>query len=298
MVTTGKYWGRKFENFLSNEIFNYSVVDRYISSLSTQNPLSPPEILIELFAVDEDDCATMKGKNNSLMEDAPGLFYKIYFNSELAESYKEAVKQKSIKDVPLEFYRFDWKNFAGEIITSFNNPVTASIIDTAQVNNNIIGTYIGQEIKEILSDEDVRSLATAYRSMRNDFTVQEPIKKLNSRLKERAKFPSKIEVSLNSVNSLEWQKELSLKIDSIPFQYSGRGTQNILKTNLALEKRHQRKTSILLIEEPENNLSYTNMSKLVSEIIEKNKDRQIFIATHSSFIVNKLGLDKLILLYN
>ena len=60
-----------------------------------------------------------------------------------------------------------------------------------------------------------------------------------------------MEVSLNSINTLEWQKDLSLKIDSISFQYSGRGAQNILKTSLALANRPQRKTSILLIEEPE-----------------------------------------------
>lgn len=299
LVTTGKFWGRKFEAFLSNELFNYNAANRYLSSLSSEKPISPPEILIEVYAEDEDSCADMKGMNNSLMENSPGIAYKIYFNPELTESYQEALKQSNIKDMPLEFYRYEWKSFAGEVITSYNNPITASIIDTSQVNNNIIGTYISQEIKENLSDSDIRSLATTYRSLRNDFSSLEPIQKLNSQLADRTTFTSRlVEVSLNSINTLEWQKDLSLKIDSISFQYSGRGAQNILKTSLALAKRPQRKTSILLIEEPENNLSYTNMAKLVSEIIDKNKDRQIFIATHSSFIVNKLGLDKIILLYN
>lgn len=299
LVITGKFWGRKFDSFLSNEIFNYTVVNRYLSSLTEEKPISPPEILIEVYAEDEDSCADMKGMNNSLMENAPGIGYKIYFNPELMESYQEALEQNNIKDMPLEFYRYEWKSFAGEVITTYNNPITASIIDTSQVNDNIIGAYISQEIKENLSDSDIRSLATTYRSLRNDFSSLDPIQKLNSQLADRTTFTSRlVEVSLNSINTLEWQKDLSLKIDSISFQYSGRGAQNILKTGLALAKRPQRKTSILLIEEPENNLSYTNMAKLVSEIIDKNKDRQIFIATHSSFIVNKLGLDKIILLYN
>ena len=99
LVTTGKFWGRKFEAFLSNELFNYKAANSYLVSLSSEKPISPPEILIEVYAEDEDSCANMKGMNNSLMENSPGIVYKIYFNPELAESYKEALAQNNIKDI-------------------------------------------------------------------------------------------------------------------------------------------------------------------------------------------------------
>lgn len=52
-----------------------------------------------------------------------------------------------------------------------------------------------------------------------------------------------------------------------------------MKIELALQNNKDT-VSTLIIEEPENNLSYTNMAKLIFKI-EENKDKQIFIATHS-----------------
>jgi putative ATP-dependent endonuclease of OLD family len=49
LVTTGRFCGRKFESFLSNDIFNCKAVAKYIASLSTAKPLPPPTILIELY---------------------------------------------------------------------------------------------------------------------------------------------------------------------------------------------------------------------------------------------------------
>ena len=54
---------------------------------------------------------------------------------------------------------------------------------------------------------------------------------------------------------------------------------------------------IIIIEEPENNLSFTNMSILISNL-SKNKHKQLFISTHSSFVANKLGLNHLHLVAN
>ncbi|WP_414739043.1 AAA family ATPase [Macrococcoides canis] len=57
---------------------------------------------------------------------------------------------------------------------------------------------------------------------------------------------------------------------------------------------------IILIEELENHLSYSNMNNLI-DILQENsnkKSSQIIISTHSSFVLNKLGLENLILLSN
>jgi putative ATP-dependent endonuclease of OLD family len=51
------------------------------------------------------------------------------------------------------------------------------------------------------------------------------------------------------------------------------------------------------MEEPENNLSHTNMAKLIGSIL-KSRGKQIFIATHSSYVANKLSLEKLFLIRN
>jgi len=64
---------------------------------------------------------------------------------------------------------------------------------------------------------------------------------------------------------------------------------------LALERKAGT-SNLILIEEPENHLSFSSMSKLISKIQEKCIGKQIIITTHSSFVLNKLGLDSLILL--
>jgi putative ATP-dependent endonuclease of the OLD family len=65
---------------------------------------------------------------------------------------------------------------------------------------------------------------------------------------------------------------------------------------LALEHDANRKCNVILVEEPENHLSYTNMNKLINKITEKCSGRQLIIATHSSYVLNKLGLENLMLL--
>lgn len=90
------------------------------------------------------------------------------------------------------------------------------------------------------------------------------------------------------------------EFDSIPYSNAGRGLQCLLKTELALNNINTNKDKIILIEEPENHLSYSNMNNL-SDIIQVNsnkKSSQIIISTHSSFVLNKWGRENLILLSN
>lgn len=90
------------------------------------------------------------------------------------------------------------------------------------------------------------------------------------------------------------------EFDSIPYSNAGRGLQCLLKTELALNNINTNKDKIILIEEPENHLSYSNMNNL-SDIIQVNsnkKSSQIIISTHSSFVLNKWSIENLILLSN
>ena len=90
------------------------------------------------------------------------------------------------------------------------------------------------------------------------------------------------------------------EFDSIPYSNAGRGLQCLLKTEFALNNINTNKDKIILIEEPENHLSYSNMNNLI-DILQENNNKessQIIISTHISFVLNKLGLENLILLSN
>ena len=52
------------------------------------------------------------------------------------------------------------------------------------------------------------------------------------------------------------------------------------------------------MEEPENHLTYSKLNRLLNDVEKVSGNKQIFITTHSSFVANKLGLKKLILLEN
>jgi predicted ATP-dependent endonuclease of OLD family len=46
----------------------------------------------------------------------------------------------------------------------------------------------------------------------------------------------------------------------------------------------------VLIEEAENHLSHSNLNALIEHISKNRGDRQLLITTHSSFVLNKLGI--------
>jgi putative ATP-dependent endonuclease of the OLD family len=55
----------------------------------------------------------------------------------------------------------------------------------------------------------------------------------------------------------------------------------------------------VLIEEPETHLSYSRLQRLIARIEKlRGDEQQIFVTTHSSYVLNRLGIDKLLLLSN
>jgi predicted ATP-dependent endonuclease of OLD family len=86
-----------------------------------------------------------------------------------------------------------------------------------------------------------------------------------------------------------WESSITPHLDRIPFEDIGRGEQSSLQIKLAIEGAAG--NSILLIEEPENHLSHSNMSRLIEQIDQKSAGRQTIVTTHSSFVLNKLGIN-------
>ena len=96
------------------------------------------------------------------------------------------------------------------------------------------------------------------------------------------------------LNIIQWESSMITEFDSIPYSNAGRGLQCLLKTELALNYINTNKDKIILIEEPENHLSYSNMNNLI-DILQENSNKE---SSHSSFVLNKLGLENLRLLSN
>src|SRR5262249_37025939 len=93
-----------------------------------------------------------------------------------------------------------------------------------------------------------------------------------------------------------WEASVIPHLNDIPIPLVGKGEQNSVKIKLAMENSAE--THIFLIEEVENHLSHSNLNMLIKHISDRRKDRQLLITTHSSFVLNKLGIDSVLLFRN
>ena len=300
VALTGQLNGRGVSYEISPFLFNKSVAAQYIDDLRKQINVEPPKILIELYLEDSPELARLKGRNNSLREDATGLSIVIQFNDEYADEYKSYIaKPDEMRTIPTEYYEAKWYSFDYNPVRQVSLPIKTTLVDTTSVRLQS-GTdyYIQKTIEDILEKKERAGLSLTYRKLRESFAQEDSIKNINERLKQDRSIISEknLAVSIDISQKTSWEANLTSYLDDIPYQYIGKGDQNILKMIFALERKKAKESHVILIEEPENHLSFSTMSKLISMISEKCEGKQLIITTHSAFVLNKLGIEKLILL--
>lgn len=131
--------------------------------------------------------------------------------------------------------------------------------------------------------------------MKDRFLEQPKITAINATLAtKRGGVSDKIiSVSLDTSARANWESGIMPHLDDIPLPLVGKGEQNSVKIKLAMETSAT--SHIILIEEAENHLSYANLNELIAHISANAGTRQIFITTHSSFVLNKLGIASVVL---
>lgn len=282
-------------------IFNKDAVDEYINSLQTTEPLLPPTIIIEVY-LKGDDIAILEGNNNSMRaSDKCGIVFKVAFNESYLDSYQNLVNSpEGIKSLPVEYYKIERYSFAKAPLTNRQIPLKSVIIDSSSNRSqNGSDVYISKIIKDSLDENELTALSLSYRKLKTDFGTDASIDAINRKITQGSGITDKeVSISVDMSMRNSWDTVLMTFIDGIPFPQVGKGEQCIIKTNLALSHQRTQVSNLILIEEPENHLSHTNLNVLLSSITEKCKEKQVIITTHSNFVANKLGLDNLILLSN
>lgn len=175
-------------------------------------------------------------------------------------------------------------------------PLHASLIDASTLKNNAAASrYVVDIVKESLSAQEKVDLALTYRLMKDRFLEQPKVKTINDALAlKKGKISEKtISVSLDTSARASWEAGVMPHLDDIPLTLVGKGEQNAVKIKLAMET--SAKSHIILIEEAENHLSYASLNELIGHISANAGTRQIFITTHSSFVLNKLGVESVLL---
>lgn len=297
IVTTSKLNGIPFDKQVKANMFNQNIRQKYKDSCkNSQNVMEPPEIIIEIYLDLEDQ--TYAGSNNELREDCTGIRMKLSLNREYAEAYKQMLIKKEIYDIPIELYSVSYRYFNSDPVIYRFSPVKAVFIDTTRKNySNMVDRFVTDNITAYLNSQEQTDLSTAYRKSRHSFQENSVVSKLNELIKQNVRMNSKeVEIDLREDVVDEWKRQMSVMVENIPFENLGFGTQNSIKIELAI-RNSKDQINVVLMEEPENNLSYTNMAKLINHIVESG-EKQVFVSTHSSYIANKLDLGKLFLLQN
>jgi predicted ATP-binding protein involved in virulence len=298
LALTGQLNGRPLIVELHPYLFNHDLTRTYFEALKGGGRAEPPSILIEVYLADDPALAKLKGDNNSLRADVPGVSMLVELNPSHAEDFAQYVADPSeIRTLPVEYFWIKWRDFAeNEILNARGVPLQTSLIDASTIKNNAAANrYVVEIVKESLNSKEKVDLALSYRLMKDRFLEQPKVKTINDALaaKKGGISDKAISVSLDTSSRANWEAGIMPHLDDIPLTLVGKGEQNSVKIKLAMET--SAKSHIILIEEAENHLSYASLNELIGHISANAGTRQILITTHSSFVLNKLGVESVLL---
>lgn len=300
LALTGVYCGRNIRNELSQYLFNNTTVATYIQSVNVGSPLSPPSILVEIYFDGSIDPVFEGNGNTDRANSVEGLKFEITYNCKYDDEYEKLISQRSMISLPIEYYEASWTAFSRDSITIRSIPVKSAMIDSSNYRyQNGSDVYISRIVKDLLSPEEVTSVAQAHRNMKDTFIGDPSIQAINTRISaESSMIDGTVSLSVDLGTKNAWESSLVTQLNNIPYGFIGKGAQCVLKTELALTHRQAQNAQIILLEEPESHLSFSKLNQLISAIEKKYEGKQIIISTHSSFVANKLGLNNLLLLDN
>lgn len=298
LVLTGQYDGRLIQYAIDPYLFNAATVADYFQRRQKGEHGHPPRILIEAYLQTDDKdpaLARLRGTNNSKSEDCPGLALTIEVESDHVETLKDYAADESNPTVlPVEFYRVTWRSFANNGVNLKNLPFRAVTIDTslARVYRGP-NKYVSQRVNDVLTEQQQRELSLAYKKLRHGFTQEPGVMAINKDLELRGNpaTTKKLTVQMDMSSRSSWDSAITPHLADLPFDCAGKGEQCRVQMRLAIAGAEQSK--VLLIEEPENHLSHSNLNMFMDDIRKDCADRQVIITTHSAFVLNKLGIDNL-----
>lgn len=295
IVLNFQYRGRAFINELSPDLFNSEAVAAFMASPRGIDDL--PELVIEAYIKGVPD---YKGTNNSLAKDAQGVMVKAAFDPEFTDAYRDYLASGAvITSIPVEFYKVDWMDFAWNVIKSMTKQFRALYIDPTRIHptfgkNQYISNVLGTALKK---DEEYR-LNLNYRETLQSFNETQEVKAVNKDLDIDNKITEKnLSIAASTMPAGAIQNGLQLEVDDVPFHMIGKGEQSKIQIKLALHNK-SKDIDLIMMEEPENHLSHIELNILVNDIESQREGKQLFITTHSSYVLNKLSIDKICLLHD
>ena len=301
LALTGRINGRSLSEELNPHWFNTAVVDEFINKRASGVPVSFPEILIELSFDDLPELQSLCGAINTHVPTTacPGVTMRVSANPEYATELEEWAKYPTSL-LPVEYYRCDWRSFADKELAARPKVLATAVIDSHTVRTS---SGIDYHLRQILGDQlepaERAQISLEYRRVKASMS-ETALNAVNTRMSSvHATLHSKpIALAMDQSARTSWEGVVTPHVDDVPFSMAGQGQQSAIKISLAMS-RHAGRAKFVMVEEPENHLTHTSLVTLLSRIESlAGEQQQLFVTTHSSFVLNRLGLDALILMGN
>lgn len=260
------------------DLFNIDMVRSFQDNPSIK---ALPEILIEVeFELDAEqgDAGYFYGENYGERKKQPeayGIRFECKFDEEIGNGLETSICEGKI---PYEYYTLSWTTFAGRLYKMVKRPIQFISIDTTTGNAALSFNYYNKTLFSSKYDKETRMKArNSFREGLNQAFEKTELENIGDN--RRFGIDSK-KVVLESV--------LSVYEGDISLENHGSGMESLIKTKIALDRKN--KLDVILMEEPENHLSFSSLRKMLQEISEQQEKSQIIVATHSNMIASRLNL--------
>lgn len=283
IVLNKKY--ANYDKYIVKEILNKKIVETFEENKSFS---ILPKVEIYLFLNLDKTCDIdyeFKGEikiDNVKYEDY-GIKFTCQFNDDFRDDLMSAILEGKI---PYDYYDMTWETFQGKPYNSLRKPIKYLSIDNSKVDISNTYNYYNRNLYYNKYDNLERlKISNDFRSEINGILEKVGANKLN----DNSEFGiDNRKVILENI--------LTVLENKISLDNKGKGRENLIKTEIALNKSTD-KLNIISIEEPENHLSHINLRRMLENIKNVNNDdnpTQIIVTTHNSLIVNTLNLSNVI----
>ena len=289
LVLSGSH--AQIEKISLASLFNSEII---VNFLTARNIDLLPEVFVEIY-FDETipeiaNNFNLEGTHNSKKIKSFGAGLRIIPNQDYLPNITEALENSDWMVFPFEFYKVEFLSFSGKTYTSYTKPFKFSY---STINTSIIDT--NQEIQKRIDEVYLNKITQENRAIVNN-EFRKSTQQLLTFLKENNLL--KDDGSDFSLHFEESEKSFRTAVSAVKngvdIKNLGQGEKVLLGVANSHNNLHEN-IKILLIEEPENHLSYLNMQKLIG-ILSSDTGVQVFIGTHSNMVASRLGIDNIILL--
>jgi len=297
LALTGRVNGRPASEELNPYWFNQALVAEFFAKRASGEKPAPPQIVIEVFLKDSNELQRLVGAHNSdtPVRDCPGVTLRVAASQEYGAEIEEYLKSDT-SILPVEYYKVDWRTFGDVALTAEPKELSTAIIDSRTIRSTSgVDYHLRQMLQDHLDPSEKAKVSLAFRRVKEQMT-SEHLQDVNVKMNSLSGSLDNRPLSLAMDQSLHgsWDSSVVPHVAEIPFAMAGQGQQAAIKIALALAHRAS-SARVVMIEEPENHLSHTSLNRLLSRIEDLVTDeQQLFVATHDSFVLNRLGLDTLI----